>query len=140
MTRVKARSGRLSLVIQTALVTTLLITLLPLTVPPRVVTVTVATQVKPTPAQNKALAQKMASAYGWRGKEWSCLAALWSKESAFRHDIANKQGSSAFGIAQLLGEQSKEPAVQITRGMRYITSRYDTPCKAWTFFQRKGYH
>lgn len=115
-------------------------TLLPTTTPPRVVRVTVAASVEPTPHMNRELARQMAGAYGWRGKEWVCLGKLWSKESAFRHTVANKQGSSAYGIAQLLGEKSRVPAVQITRGIRYIESRYDTPCKAFAFFTKNGYH
>jgi len=26
------------------------------------------------------------------------------------------------------------------RGLKYIYHRYDTPCNAWSFFQKKGYH
>lgn len=126
--------------IQAVLVTTLVMTLLPTTIPPRVVRVYVATETVATPTKNRELARQMANAYGWTGKEWSCLGKLWSKESAFRHDLPNKQGSSAYGIAQLLGEKSTVPAVQITRGMKYISKRYDTPCKAWTFFKKYGYH
>lgn len=115
-------------------------TLLPTATPPRVVRVTVAASVEPTARMNKALAKQMANAYGWRGKEWTCLAALWGAESSFRHLSANRQGSSAYGIAQLLGEQSRVPAVQITRGIRYIQSRYDTPCRAFAFFSKHKYH
>lgn len=116
-------------------------TLLPVATPPRVVRVTVAASVEPTPHMNKALAKQMAGAYGWRGKQWTCLDILWGKrESAFRHTVANKQGSSAFGIAQLLGEKSRVPAVQITRGLRYIEARYDTPCAALRFHDKHGYY
>jgi hypothetical protein len=51
-----------------------------------------------------------------------------------------QQGSSAFGIAQMLGERSREPELQILRGLRYISERYGTPCKAYRYHQRKGHY
>jgi hypothetical protein len=84
--------------------------------------------------ENRKLAKKYAwVAFGWRGREWECLHFLWTRESRFDHLASNQQGSSAFGIAQLLGERSREPAVQILRGLRYIDKRYGTPCKAKRF-------
>jgi hypothetical protein len=84
--------------------------------------------------ENKRLAKEYAwVAFGWRGGEWKCLLALWTKESRFDHYAQNQQGSSAFGIAQLLGERSRKPSLQILRGLRYIDERYGTPCKAYRF-------
>jgi uncharacterized protein YigE (DUF2233 family) len=74
---------------------------------------------------------------GHSKKQWSCLAQLWGKESAWNH-LADNPTSSAFGIAQMLNETSKSPIVQINKGLRYIEHRYKTPCNAWNFW-RKNY-
>lgn len=74
---------------------------------------------------------------GHSKKQWSCLAQLWGKESAWNH-LADNPKSSAFGIAQMLNETSKSPIVQINKGLRYIEHRYKTPCNAWNFW-RKNY-
>jgi len=62
--------------------------------------------------ENKRIAKLYAySGWGWRGREWLCLHDLWSGESRFDHLAKNQQGSSAFGIAQLLGETDRRPRV-----------------------------
>jgi len=84
-------------------------------------------------SENRKLAKQYAwVAFGWRGREWECLKSLWTNESRFDH-FAQNPASSAFGIAQLLGERSREPALQILRGLRYIDRRYGSPCKAYKF-------
>lgn len=73
----------------------------------------------------------------WQSRsEYSCLLRLWGKESAWNHRADNPV-SSAFGIAQLLGEKSKSPHVQIDNGLKYIVHRYKTPCKAWQFWLKQ---
>jgi hypothetical protein len=80
----------------------------------------------------------------WHEKEWSCLNRLWGKESAWNPRAFNTtkvMGKNAGGIPQLLGLDPKIPAPrQIERGLDYIYYRYGTPCKAWKFFERNGYH
>jgi hypothetical protein len=80
----------------------------------------------------------------WHYKEYRCLVKLWGKESAWRPEAFNKikvMGKNAGGIPQLLGLDPKTPpTIQIDRGLKYIYHRYDTPCNAWAFFQKKGYH
>ena len=80
----------------------------------------------------------------WHYKEYRCLVQLWGKESGWRPEAFNKtkvMGKNAGGIPQLLGLDPKTPATQqIDRGLSYIYHRYGTPCKAWAFFQKKGYH
>ena len=101
------------------------------------------TQLKATYEQkqyNKALAMRFAKAgYGWDYTERKCIYKLFMKESKFDHLAKNQQGSSAFGIAQMLGEKSKDPAVQILKAYRYIKHRYDTPCRAWKHHSRGWY-
>ena len=80
----------------------------------------------------------------WQHKEWSCLNKLWTKESNWRPNAYNKikvMGKNAGGIPQILGLDPKTPPpLQIERGLKYIYHRYGTPCEAWKFFVKEGYH
>jgi hypothetical protein len=80
----------------------------------------------------------------WQHIEWQCLNKLWTKESNWRPNAYNKikvMGKNAGGIPQLLGLDPKTPPpLQIERGLKYIYNRYGTPCEAWKFFVKKGYH
>ena len=90
---------------------------------------------------NKKLAKDYAQAgFGWQGREWECLLSLWTSESRFDHYATNSKGSSAFGIAQLLGEKDRRPEYQILRGLKYISKRYSTPCKAYQFHLKHNYY
>ena len=91
--------------------------------------------------RNKKLAKDYASAgFDWRGKEWACLESLWTRESRFDHYAKNQRGSSAYGIAQLLRERDSRPEYQILRGLKYISGRYETPCRAYKFFLKRNYY
>ena len=90
---------------------------------------------------NKKLAKNYASAgFGWSGREWECLLSLWTAESRFDNYATNQRGSSAYGIAQLLGEKDNRAEYQILRGAKYISKRYGTPCKAHKFFLKNRYY
>jgi hypothetical protein len=90
---------------------------------------------------NRKLAKDYASAgFGWQGREWKCLESLWTRESRFDHLAVNQQGSSAFGIAQLLREKDRRPEYQILRGLKYISHRYNSPCRAYKFFLNNNYY
>jgi hypothetical protein len=90
---------------------------------------------------NKKLAKDYASAgWDWRGREWECLKSLWTSESRFDNFANNQRGSSAYGIAQLLGEKDSRSEYQILRGLKYISKRYGTPCKAHNFFLKSRYY
>ena len=90
--------------------------------------------------ENKRIAKTYAAAgWGWRGKEWLCLHDLWTRESRFDH-LAQNPTSSAFGIAQRLGERDSRPRIQILHGLRYIHGRYSSPCRALMFHNRNGYY
>ena len=77
--------------------------------------------------------------YGWNKQESKCLNQLWGKESGWNH-LADNPNSTAFGIAQMLGEDSKEPTQQIRNGLRYIEHRYENPCNAWEFWKRNYWY
>jgi hypothetical protein len=90
---------------------------------------------------NKKLAKDYAAAgWDWRGREWECLESLWTSESRFDNFAKNQQGSSAYGIAQLLRETDSRAEYQILRGAKYISKRYGTPCKAKNFFLKHRYY
>lgn len=80
-------------------------------------------------------------------KEYSCLAKLLGKESAWKSDAANPT-SSARGIGQLLdatyrnlGMKHTEASVpQLVATLAYIHRRHLTPCKAWEFFKDNNYY
>lgn len=99
-------------------------------------------QTKWSKADSKAYAQDKLSE--WQDEQWSCLSKLWGKESAWNPKAYNTirvMGKNAGGIPQLLGLDPKTPAPrQIDRGLSYIYYRYGTPCEAWHFFQRNGWH
>lgn len=77
--------------------------------------------------------------YGWSNRDYGCLTRLWGKESAWNHKADNPT-SSAFGIAQMLNEKSKNPMKQINNGLRYIEHRYGNPCTAWKFWQSRYWY
>ena len=89
---------------------------------------------------NKIMASQFASAgFGWDKRQIACVHLIFMKESKYDHLAKNQQGSSAFGIAQMLKEKSKDPAIQILKAYKYIKHRYSTPCNAWVH-HRKGWY
>jgi len=74
-------------------------------------------------------------------KQFVCLSQLWGKESGWNPRAYNRTkvgGKNAGGIPQILGLSPKlHYTIQIDRGLKYITHRYDTPCKAWAFWLAK---
>jgi DNA-cytosine methyltransferase len=88
-------------------------------------------------SRNRKLAKEYAAAgWDWRGKEWVCLKSLWTRESRFDNYAKNQQGSSAYGIAQLLRETDHRSEYQILRGLKYIKVRHQSPCRAWIFLSQ----
>ena len=81
-------------------------------------------------------------------QEFKCLYQMWDRESHWNPRALNKS-SGAFGIAQFLPAtwgnyklpyKPKAANVQIKAGLRYITKRYGSPCKAWKFWQRHNWY
>jgi len=77
--------------------------------------------------------------HGWSGSQFSCLDALWSKESGW-NPRARNAGSGAFGIPQALpggkmasagADWATNPVTQIRWGLTYIADVYGSPCGAW---------
>jgi hypothetical protein len=76
----------------------------------------------------------------WNRSEWSALAKLWGKESAWKHTADNPE-STAYGIAQVLNTKPGTPApLQIERGLVYIQHRYERPSVAWAHWRANGWY
>ena len=95
---------------------------------------------------NRQTAREYSKALGYTKRETECLITLWTAESRFDHLARprNSQGvprSTAYGIAQLLGERSGEPAIQVLHGLRYLGVRYrGSACRALRFHARHGWY
>jgi hypothetical protein len=72
-------------------------------------------------------------------KQYRCLELLWNNESRWDPRAANSK-SSAYGIPQMLRLKILDPYRQIDMGLKYISHRYQTPCKAWAHHQAKGHY
>ncbi len=102
----------------------------------------------PDPGTAQAIAYAMLKSMGLGDEEYSCLVALWNRESHW-NVYASNSSSGAYGIPQALpGEKmasagadwATNPATQITWGLSYISSRYSTPCGAWTHSEDVGWY
>lgn len=102
----------------------------------------------PDAGSAQAIALEMVIARGWDMTEYSCLVALWTRESNW-NVYSHNSSSGAYGIPQALpGEKmasagddwATNPATQIAWGMGYIADRYGTPCGAWGHSEEKGWY
>jgi len=102
-----------------------------------------------TPLGAKRVAKSiLLNEYGFSEKEYKCLNRLWTKESHWNYKARNKN-SGAHGIAQALPASKMNvistdwrtnPVTQIRWGLRYISIRYETPCKALAKHKRSNYY
>jgi hypothetical protein len=102
-----------------------------------------------TPLGAKKVAKSiLLNEYGFSEKEYKCLNRLWSKESNWNYKARNKS-SGAHGIPQALPASKMNvvstdwrtnPVTQIRWGLRYISIRYETPCKALAKHKRSNYY
>jgi hypothetical protein len=72
-------------------------------------------------------------------KQYRCLEILWNKESRWDPRADNPK-SSAYGIPQLLKMKELDPFKQIDLGLKYISARHSTPCKALDYHNKKGHY
>ena len=103
---------------------------------------------RPDPGSAQAFALEQVVARGWSQSEYSCLVALWQKESGWNYRALNRS-SGAYGIPQSLpGEKmasagadwATNPETQIRWGLGYIEARYGHPCAAWAHSQQKNWY
>jgi hypothetical protein len=100
-----------------------------------------------TPDGAQQVAQTLIDAtYKWSPAQVQCLDTLWNKESHWNFQAHNYR-SGAHGIAQAMPADKMEivamdwrtnPITQIKWGLRYISIRYGTPCKALAKHLRSG--
>ncbi len=105
-------------------------------------------RVSADPGSAQAIAHSMVLSRGWGEDQFSCLVALWNKESGWRVNAANPS-SGAYGIPQALpgskmgsagSDWRTNPATQISWGLGYISGRYGTPCGAWGHSQAVNWY
>jgi len=72
-------------------------------------------------------------------KEFQCFNKIITKESRWSYTARN---GSHYGLGQMRSTHYRDldPFRQIDSTLRYITKRYQTPCKAWTFHVKHGYY
>lgn len=72
-------------------------------------------------------------------KQFSCFNQLIIKESNWSPNAVN---GSHYGLGQMRNPKVKtlDGYSQIDWSLRYITKRYQTPCKAWEHWRAKGWH
>ncbi len=96
----------------------------------------------------KAIAQAMLGRFGFGSDQFSCLEALWTKESGWDPHASNPS-SGAYGIPQSLpgtkmatagADWQTNPATQIEWGLGYIRASYGSPCAAWGHSQSYGWY
>jgi hypothetical protein len=97
---------------------------------------------------NALIGKQLAQEYGWTGNEWKALLELWSCESSWNHAAINPT-SGAGGIPQSWpaskmasagADYQTNPTTQIAWGLKYISSRYDSPSDALSFHYSKNYY
>lgn len=102
----------------------------------------------PDPGSAQAIAYGIVMAMGWGEGEYSCLVALWNRESGW-NTYAHNASSGAYGIPQALpgdkmasagADWATNPATQISWGLSYISGRYGTPCGAWAHSEANGWY
>ena len=103
---------------------------------------------KPDPGTAKAIAYDLVLSRGWDEGEYSCLVALWTRESNW-NAFAMNPTSGAYGIPQALpgskmatagSDWATNPETQIRWGLGYIEARYGTPCGAWDHSEQHNWY
>jgi hypothetical protein len=111
------------------------------------VTGTASACTSPGGSNPRAIAQTMLVQRGW-SSDWSCLDALWMRESGW-NVYARNRSSGAYGIPQALPASKMASAgpdwgtnarTQITWGLGYIGARYGRPCVAWSHSLATGWY
>lgn len=92
-------------------------------------------------------AHKAKKVYKWGAPQHKCLRALWGKESAWNykaksptHDYGIPQRHMSKDTKSEITDFLKSPHNQIDWGLRYIQSRYGSPCAAWRFHLKNNWY
>ncbi|MFF0449342.1 transglycosylase SLT domain-containing protein [Streptomyces sp. NPDC004609] len=96
-----------------------------------------------TIAEVKSMARQMIPA-----DQFQCFSNIVERESGWRYTAQNPS-SGAYGLVQALpgskmssagADWRTNPATQIKWGLKYMNSRYDSPCGAWSFWQANRWY
>ncbi|MEW1545032.1 transglycosylase SLT domain-containing protein [Streptomyces tsukubensis] len=91
----------------------------------------------------KDIARQMMSA-----GDFQCFSNIVTKESGWRYTATNPS-SGAYGLVQAYpatkmatagADWRTNPATQIKWGLSYMNERYDSPCGAWSFWQKNRWY
>lgn len=101
-----------------------------------------ATRANAGPAEFRAYAASQMSA-----DQFSCLQYLWGRESGWNNHAQNP-GSTAYGIAQFLDStwastgiaKTSDGFLQVDAGLRYLSSRYGSPCGGAAHSRATGWY
>jgi hypothetical protein len=102
----------------------------------------------PLTGSPQTVAHAMLLRRGWSEAQWSCLNALWTRESRW-DPYANNGSSGAYGIPQALpatkmasagADWRTNPITQISWGLSYIADTYGSPCGALGHSSAYGYY
>jgi hypothetical protein len=101
-----------------------------------------------TTSDPRTIAHAMLLRQGYGESEWTCLDALWTRESSWSITAANAS-SGAYGIPQALpgskmatfgADWQTNPVTQISWGLWYIRASYGSPCAALSHENSAGYY
>jgi hypothetical protein len=72
-------------------------------------------------------------------EQFICFHKIITKESRWSHTARN---GSHYGLGQMRSTwyRDLDPYRQINATVKYITKRYQTPCKAWEFHKKKNWY
>jgi hypothetical protein len=96
----------------------------------------------------RAIARALLPKFGFSADQFSCLDSIYTSESGW-NTHADNPTSSAYGIPQALPgskmssagpDWANNPATQIRWGLRYIKSKYGSPCGALAFREGHGWY
>ena len=88
------------------------------------------------------------TAMGWGKAQYVCLSSMWGKESAWNPNARNKTAVRVYkagkrvkvyagGVPQILGlNPLLSVPKQVHAGLKYVKTRYGSPCGAWAWWQR----
>jgi hypothetical protein len=100
------------------------------------------------PPSPQEIARELLPSYGWDAGQFSCLDAMWIRESDWNPHATNAT-SGAYGIPQALPPEkmstygtdwATNPETQIRWGLWYIRQSYGSPCGAWYFWESHGWY
>jgi hypothetical protein len=110
-----------------------------LVIPMSILILTVSTTVEAKAATQTDLLKLYAHSRIVSMEQFNCFNKIITKESRWSYLARN---GSHYGLGQMRSTwyRDLDPYRQIDATIRYVTKRYQTPCKAWAFHQQRNYY